>query len=99
MCMEMRSIRQMLVGTAVLFLATGTAHQLASAKVDHACVRGEISKMFGRKQAKRICNPANYVKPPRLGWRCEVGGDNDGDVVKLILGPGGAKRKRDAICE
>jgi hypothetical protein len=89
----------LLVGVAALFLATGAAYQSASAKVDRACVRGETGKMFGHKQARRICNPANYVKPPRLGWRCEVGGDNEGDVVKLILGPGGAKRRRDAICE
>jgi hypothetical protein len=49
--------------------------------------------MFGRKQAKRICNPANYVKPPRLGWGCE---QSSGPLTKV---PGGAKRKRDAICE
>jgi hypothetical protein len=71
----------------------------AAAKVDRACVRGEVGKMFDRKQAKRLCNPVNYVKPPRLGWRCKTGGERDGDLVTLTLGPGGAKRKRDAICE
>jgi hypothetical protein len=80
----------LITGVAVLFLATGDT---AAAKVDRACARGEIAKMFGRKQAKRICNPANYVKPPRLGWGCE---QSSGPLTKV---PGGAKRKRDAICE
>jgi hypothetical protein len=67
-------------------------HGTATAKVDRACVRGEVGKAFGHKQAKRICNPANYVKPPRLGWHCEISSGP-------FKAPGGAKRKRDAICE
>jgi hypothetical protein len=48
---------------------------------------------FDRKQSKRFCNPNNYVKPPRLGWGCEQA---SGHLIKV---PGGAKRKRDALCE
>jgi len=80
-----------LVGVAALFLATGDT---ATAKVNYACVRGEIGEMFGNKDAKRICNSANYVKPPRLGWHCQVE-----PSIRLYKAPGGAKRKRDAICE
>jgi len=82
--------KALLTGVAALLLATGTAH----AKSYRACVRGEVGEVFGRKQAKRICNPANYVKPPRLGWVCEVDPE-----IKIYKAPGGAKRRRDAICE
>jgi hypothetical protein len=68
----------------------GTAY----AEVDRACVRGEVGKVFGHKQARRICNPANYMKSHRLGWHCEVD-----PIIKIYKAPGGAKRKRDAICE
>ena len=62
--------------------------------VDRACIR-EQSKTFDVAAAKRICDPKNYVKPNQLGWLCEPGSDGH----KIIKGKGGARRKRDAICE
>jgi hypothetical protein len=60
-----------------------------------ACVR-EMSKIFDRADAKRICNPKNYVsKPNEYGWEC----DNP-ETGKLSRVKGrGARLKRDAVCE
>jgi hypothetical protein len=80
-----------LAGVAALLLASGVVHQSASARVD--CLRQMGEMGFDRKQSKRFCNPNNYVKPPRLGWGCEQA---SGPLIKV---PGGAKRKRDALCE
>ena len=75
----------------VILIASVTA---AAAKVDKACIR-EQSKTFGVAAAKRICDPKNYVKPNRLGWVCELGSEGH----KIIKAEGGARRKRDAVCE
>jgi hypothetical protein len=81
----------LLTGIAALFLATGDT---AAAKVDRGACFRQMSEMgFDSKQSKRFCNPNNYVKRPRLGWGCEQA---SGPLIKV---PGGAKRKRDAICE
>ena len=41
--------------------------------------------------AKRICDPKNDVKPNQLGWGCEE--------FKFYKVKGGARLKRDAVCE
>jgi hypothetical protein len=80
----------LLLGLAIL-MASITA---AAAKVDRACIR-DARETFGTAQAKRICDPKNYVKPNQLGWVCELGSEGP----KFYKAKGGARRKRDAVCE
>jgi hypothetical protein len=52
---------------------TALAAQSADAKIDRACLRGEIGKMFNTADAKRVCDPKNYVnKPDEYGWECNA---------------------------
>jgi hypothetical protein len=80
--------------TLLLGLAIMASITAADAKVDRACLRGEIGKMFNAADTKRICDPKNYVGPNQLGWNCEA------ETGKLYKVKGqGARHKRDAICE
>jgi hypothetical protein len=79
------------IATALAMLATP-----AYAKIDKKCLK-EIKENTGftLAQAKRICNSNNYVKPNELGWGCLL----DAGVHISKDYPGGARLKRDAVCE
>lgn len=79
---------------ATILIGHMTAMTAAEAKIDRDCIR-EQSETFGVAAAKRICDSKNYVKPNQLGWLCQI----EGDEVKFHKGEGGARLKRDVICE
>jgi hypothetical protein len=64
---------------------------------DKACVR-ELQEVFTdmeTKQAKRICDPKNKVKPNEYGWVCYVDPE-----MKIVKEKGhGTRLKQDAICD
>jgi hypothetical protein len=81
----------------LLLAAALTVAISALAAAEGACVR-ELREVFtdmGTKQAKRICDPKNAVKPHEYGWVCYVDPE-----IKIVKEKGqGARLKRDAICE
>jgi hypothetical protein len=59
-----------------------------------SCIH-DMQGIFDAADAKRICDSNNYAKPGQLGWMCQL----DSGKVTFYRAEGGAKRKRDAVCE
>jgi hypothetical protein len=86
---------KMILSAAIAVAIAGT--QPAFSKESYGeCVRGMHEyEGFDIADAKRMCDPKTHAKPNQLGWVCEHG---DGEF-KFHKAPGGARHKRDAVCE
>ena len=83
-------MKRLLIATTLVMLAT-TAHA-GETKTYKKCVKDMQELLTDRALAKHLCDPNIYVKPNELGWGCE-----EWKITKDY--PGGAKSKRDALCE
>jgi hypothetical protein len=77
-----------------MFVIIGVLLAATAAQADTAdrnkCIR-ENTKVFGEVNAKRICDPRNYVSDPNeYGWVCSSPVREKGM---------GAKQKKDMICD
>jgi hypothetical protein len=86
-------VKKLLLAGVISLLIVTVARAGDKAKIDKACVREALALLDDKIAAKRICDPKNYVKPPQIGWHCDGG---DGSPYKA---PGGAKYRRDTLCE
>jgi hypothetical protein len=85
----------LLTGVAALFLATGTALAATKDKEYRTCLRELQNAGITKADAKRGCDPKNYVKPTEYGWVCD---NPERGAMSQIKGQG-TYRKQDAICE
>jgi len=77
------------LGVVLLAAGIGTAQAEDRFADRPKCIR-ENTKVFGEVNAKRICDPKNFVSDPNeYGWNCTEG---------RVKGSG-AKQKNDMICE
>jgi hypothetical protein len=91
----MKARTLLLASIAALFLATGAVPADAKDKY-RICLRELQNAGITKADAKRGCNPKNYVKPNEYGWVCE---NPEGPTTMSRIKGQGTYRKQDAICE